>query len=326
MQEADDVVLRRAGDRVARVGLLRGLAQRPLQRHAGVEERDLGARQHHLPQLALAGGEDVVDELALVLGQRLVGRHHVAQLLLRDGGALRRRVAAEEPDDEVGALGQQPDDRPGQRGDAVQRRRERHRDALGALQRQPLRGELAEDQREVRDDQRHEDQGHRVGRPCRQASGCQQVRHRHGEPRGAEGGRQEAGEGDPDLHCGEEAVGVLDEPGDALTAPATGRQGLGLPLAQADQRQLGGGEHPADEDEDQDEGDVHPGVAHGVHLPVEEQVHAEVLGGSTASSLGAARHARERTTPLEPFAGTLRANGSSGVVVGRCVRTRPAPG
>jgi hypothetical protein len=88
VQEADDVVLRGAGHRVARVRLLRGLRDGPAQRHAGVQEGHLGARQHHLAQLALARGEDVVDELALVLGERLVRRHHAAQLLLRDGLAL----------------------------------------------------------------------------------------------------------------------------------------------------------------------------------------------------------------------------------------------
>ena len=51
---------------------------------AGVEELDLGARHHDLADLALAGLEDVVDELALVAAQRLVAGHQVAQLGLAD--------------------------------------------------------------------------------------------------------------------------------------------------------------------------------------------------------------------------------------------------
>ena len=287
MQEADDVVLRGAGDRVARVRLLGGLAQRPLQRHAGVEERDLRAREHHLAQLPLPRGEDVVDELALVLGERLVGRHHVAQLLLRDRRALRLRVTAEQSDDDVGALGQQPDDRARQRGDAVERRGERHGDALRPLQREPLGRQLAEDQREVRDHHRHEDEGQRVRGPGRHACVSEQVRHRHREAGGTERRRQEAGERDADLDRGQEAVGVLDEPGHARPALAPGGERLGLTFAQADERELGGGEDTADEDEDEDEGDVHPGVAHGVHRLQVGSGHAGLEGGSTPSSVRA---------------------------------------
>ena len=74
---------------------------------------------------------------------------------------------------------------------------------------------------------------------------------RLGQPGGAEGRRQEAGQRDADLHGGEEAVGVADELGDPRrpAGPLLGQR-LGLRLAQADQRDLGGGEDAADEDED----------------------------------------------------------------------------
>ena len=295
VQEADDVVLRAAGHRVARVRRLRGLLDRPAQRHAGLEEGDLGARQHHLAQLALPRREDVVDELALVLGQRLVGRDQTAQLVLADGLALAVRVAPEQAHHDVGALGQQPDDRPEQHRDPVEQRREQQRDPLGALQREPLGGQLAEDEGEVADDEGDQDQRDGVGRALGKTGVGQQAGDGHREPGSTEGGRQEARQGDPDLHGRQEAVGAREQPGDPGAPLALVGQRLGLRLAQGDQGELGGGEDAAHQDEHGDQHQVQDGHVHGAHHPRGEAARAGVLGGSTPTSLEDVHPTRART-------------------------------
>ena len=112
VQEADHVVVRGAEHRVARVRRRAGQRGGLRDGELTVEEVDLGARHHHLVELALARGEDLVDEPPLVTGQRLVGGDQAAQLLLGDGLAVGVGVAAEQPDDHVGGLGQEPDDGP----------------------------------------------------------------------------------------------------------------------------------------------------------------------------------------------------------------------
>ena len=111
MDEAEHVVLAAADHRVARVRRVRRRLGRPADGERRVEEDDLGARHHHLADRALAGREHVVDQPALVGGQRLVRGDQAAQLLLADRLATGARVAAEQPHHDVGRLRQQPDDR-----------------------------------------------------------------------------------------------------------------------------------------------------------------------------------------------------------------------
>jgi hypothetical protein len=75
VDEADDVVLGAADDRVAGVGVRQRDLERLEHRGGGVEEVDLGTGDHDLPDLALSRGEDLLDEPALVRPQRLVGGH-----------------------------------------------------------------------------------------------------------------------------------------------------------------------------------------------------------------------------------------------------------
>ena len=96
MHEADDVVLRPAEDRVARVRQVDDDAGRLVRRQRRVEELHLGARDHHLAHLALARLEDVVDELALLGGQARLRGEDAAQLLLADLLLVGVRVAAEQ--------------------------------------------------------------------------------------------------------------------------------------------------------------------------------------------------------------------------------------
>src|SRR5580704_13734272 len=93
---------------------------------------------------------------------RLVPGDKVAQLLVGHDPAAGRRVAAEQLNHQVGGLGQQPDQRPGDHGEPVNYRAGYQRHALGALEGKPLGRQLAEDQREEGDHQGHGDHRQRV--------------------------------------------------------------------------------------------------------------------------------------------------------------------
>ena len=80
-----------------------------------VQEVDLGPRHHHLAQLLVVGGEDLLEQLALLVVELGVPGHELAQLELTHLLAGRLRVTTGEPDDHVGRRRQQPDQR---RGDA----------------------------------------------------------------------------------------------------------------------------------------------------------------------------------------------------------------
>ena len=138
VHEADHVVVGVLVDRQPRVGHARddggGLGHLRFR----VQEDHLGARHEHLADLPLPGVEDLADDVPLVLAERLGAGHQVTQFLLGNGLAADPRIAAEQGDDQVGALGQQPDHRPGQHGDPVQQRRRQQGQRGRALQRDPL--------------------------------------------------------------------------------------------------------------------------------------------------------------------------------------------
>ena len=125
----------------------------------------------------------------------------------------------------------------------------------------PLRRELAEDERDVDEQERDEDERRGVGGALRQPDVDEQRRHLRRHLRGAEAGREEAGDGDGELHRGEEAVGVGDEGGEppAALAPLDG-QALHLALAQRDQRDLGRDEERRDQREQQHHAEIDAGT------------------------------------------------------------------
>ena len=83
--------------------------------------------------------------------------------------------------------------------------------ALGALQRQPLGGQLAEHDRDVGDHRGDRPPGRCCRRPRSPTGRSDPAPRASGSAEGlaAEGGRQEAGQRDPDLHRGQEPVRVL---------------------------------------------------------------------------------------------------------------------
>ena len=166
VHEADHVVVGAGVDRQPRMRHARGDGGGLGHRGLRVQEHHLGARHQDLADLPFARVEDLADDLPLVLAERLGAGHQLAQFLLGHGLAADPRIAAEDRDDQVGRRGQQPDDRPGQRGDPVEQRRGQQRQPGRPLQPDPLGRELAEDQAEERDADRHHDERDRP-RPAR---------------------------------------------------------------------------------------------------------------------------------------------------------------
>ena len=137
-------------------------------------------------------------------------------------------VAAHQPHHQVGRHRQQPDHRTGDPRDPVDGGAEREGEALGTLQREALRGELAEHEGDVGDRDRDEHQrDRRRPRPSGRPEVDQVRRQVAGERDAAERRGEEAGQRDADLHGGEEPVGVLGEPRDRRTATAAARRARG---------------------------------------------------------------------------------------------------
>ena len=212
MHEADDVVEPAVDDRVTGPGLAAGGAHRLGDGQVDLEGTDVEPRDHDLPDRAVTGVEDLGDEAPLVEGQLLVLRDEVTQLLLGDDLAALPRVAARQPDDEVAAAAEQPDERAGQPGERVHGDRGHPRDAFRPLQGDALGRQLAEHERHVGDDHCDGDEREGGGERRRHAEPDQPDGHWFGERDGADGRREEARERDADLHGGQEPVRVLDQP------------------------------------------------------------------------------------------------------------------
>ena len=99
----------------------------------------------------------------------------VAQLLFGDCLATYRRVASEEAYDGVRRLRQKPDDRPRQRSESLDETADQPRRALGSLQGEPFRRELADDECGVGDDEEDADETDGCGSPVREAGLAQAV-------------------------------------------------------------------------------------------------------------------------------------------------------
>jgi hypothetical protein len=130
VHEADNVVVRAAPrDSAMRVG--RRQPQRLVDRHGRVEEVDLGARHHHLVQLAVASRQHTSAMSWRSSGaEGLVRGHDVAQLLSEICSRPALGSPPKEAHEQVGGAREQPDD-----GRDIQARRS----SVGAQQREALR-------------------------------------------------------------------------------------------------------------------------------------------------------------------------------------------
>ena len=132
---------------------------------AGRQGEHVAARHQDLPQDPVGDLEGAADDGPLLGGEVLLRGDHVADLLGGDLLALRLRVAAGQPDHQVGGDAEQPHRRPGDHRQDVQRAGHQQRPALGALHRDPLRRQLADHQRdEGQHDRDQHDRGGLGGR------------------------------------------------------------------------------------------------------------------------------------------------------------------
>ena len=111
VEEADHVVGRLPHHRIARVRRLDHLADGTMCRHVTGQEVDLGTRHHHLAERALAGGEDVVDDLPLLVAEMVVEPLTMARISSSLTSSRPARVAAQQPDEDVGRGAEEPDHR-----------------------------------------------------------------------------------------------------------------------------------------------------------------------------------------------------------------------
>lgn len=137
------------------------------------------------------------------------------RLLLRHRLAARRRVPAEQAHHQVGGAREQPDHRAHRRREAVERRPDDEREPRGPLQGDALGHELAQDERQVRDDERQRHERDRLREAGRQPQRLERRHEIRCQRRGTVRRRQEAGHRHTDLHRGQEAVRVAGHPRDA---------------------------------------------------------------------------------------------------------------
>ena len=264
VHEPDHVVVGVLVDRQPRVGNARRDPGRLADRGAGREELNLGAGPEHLADLPLPRVEDLADDTPLVRAQRLGAGDQLAHLLLGHCLAALPRVGAKQPHHHVDRHREQPHDRPGQPGDHVQGGCGEHCDRHRALQRQPLRGQLAEHQGQERDARGHHRERQRLGHVVAQSlldhPGAQQP----GQRVSAVGAGHQGGQGGADLHRGQEPVGVGGQLGRLRSPTAALGQRVNLALAQRDQGHLGRGEEPADSHDDEDDDDIQDDLAQAV--------------------------------------------------------------
>ena len=146
MHEANDVVRGPTNHRVARVRLIDDYPHRLPHGSRRLQERDLGPREHHFPQLPFAGFEDVVDQVPFMLTEFLVSSHEIPQFLAADRLFTRMRIDAEQSNDSVRGHRKRNDEGPEQRSDEVDGPGNEERDFLHALQGDALGNQFTQDQ------------------------------------------------------------------------------------------------------------------------------------------------------------------------------------
>ena len=213
----------------------------------GLQPDDVDPRNHDLVNAALAELDDRVDHLLLLgLQDALVAAALDDELeLLRGDLGAARDVRPERPDEEPGEPREQPHEGRQETPEEVDRPRQQERGPVRVGQGERLGHELADDDREERDEARHDHEGDRVGAPLERGNAADELGQAAGEGDRGDRGRQEADERDRDLDDRQEPARILDEAADAGRAPAALVDEL-VHAAAADRHQgdLGGDEDP----------------------------------------------------------------------------------
>src|SRR6185312_4830207 len=227
-----------------------------------VKPFDLSARRHHGADAAVAEAEHHLDHgrfrrLEMAGGGGLA--QHQRDLLL---GHRRRltRAHRNEPQDQVARRTEEAFRRPARPGHHLQKPGQPCGEIFGPAERQPLRHQLAEDQREIGDEDHDRGKADRfriIGGPAWER--LEVLRQRVGERGAAEGAGDDADDGDADLHSGEKASGIALQlerhPG--AVAPELGGM-LEPRLARRHHGHLRHGEEAVQQDQQEYDGDLQP--------------------------------------------------------------------
>ena len=256
VHDALDVVQAVAADDEADVrGRGDGVAER-LGAVREVERGDLRPRRHHARHVAVAEAEDALDDAPLLGVDHARLRPLVQQqpdlFLGRRRAVLRRH--AEQAQQQVRRAREDEHDRRRDLRDHLHRARDDGRDALGVVQRDPLRHQLADDEREVRDREDDEEDGDAVRGRRDRPDACEDGRERVRELCAAIRAGEDADERDADLHRREEAVRAGRELDRGARAQVAVVGALLQPrLARRDDGELGHREHAVEHDQREDQ-------------------------------------------------------------------------
>ena len=103
--------------------------------------------------LSLARIEDLFDDIALLIGKRLMAGDEIHQLLFRHILTPGIGIDSEEADDSIGRSREEPDQRAKDFGDVIYDDGKGWCKRLSLCERDALRDQFTEDEREVRDDE-----------------------------------------------------------------------------------------------------------------------------------------------------------------------------
>ncbi len=263
MHEADHLVDRAVAEREARVAGGQHLGDRGVERIVDVDPDHCVARHHDRAQRPVGEADDAFEEVALRLvedaGVGALGDHRL-DLLLGHRRSAPRRGAARSPstasverrrNQTIGVpIGGEHGHRAGDEGG----------DALGVPERQPLRHQLADDQRDVGGGDHDDGEGQRAGDGGQCRYPAQHAGERLGQGGAGVGAGEDADQRDADLHRGEKSGRILAEPerpaGAAVAGPG---HGLEPSPPGGDDGELGHGEEPVQNNEHQHDrdGDEH---------------------------------------------------------------------
>ena len=256
----------------------------------GRQEDDVGARHHDLTRDTVEQLEDVGEQPPLLLGElgRLPRGEQETKLLLRVRDlVLTDRPDADQAENAVGGVVEQPDRGKHRPVEDVERRRRPQRRAARQPDRDRLRHQLAED------DVEHADGGERGGERDRVEQGGRHAGDtgderldQPGEGRFADPAEGDRGEGDAEL--GRRQIGV-EVPEHVRGQPRAALAGLDVRLdlgrAHLRQGELGGDEKAVERDQQEAEQQARPGVEGGVRG---RGLGHRSVGGTAQSSGGAA--------------------------------------
>ena len=236
-------------------------------RRIDVEPVNLGPRRHHFADRTVGHPHDTGHDGAFMLfdhaGTRGFGKHHLQFI----GGDMAGFVALhpQHPEDQRAAIVEQPDQRRRDASEQIHRRGHDDRDPLCRTQGNLLGDQLADHQRGIsgQADHQYETDGARQIRT--HAQQLQPLCRRTTKACAGKSAGDNADQGYPDLHGGQELAGIAGQPQRGLgSAIALIGKAVQIRLACRDNRQFRHGKYAIDQHQQNNDRDVKPGK--GCHI------------------------------------------------------------